>query len=273
MSTTNISEQFVYPVLTKIQGKLSYESLKVIKAELKANASAIPSELGGGMNGHLGLIVTPTEYINVSVVPYVRYLNPPVLVIPAGTTGVAATRMHEEHKEAKRVFREMVELEKLLLSQLRRAVPPQYLKQFVNHHSNNIQTPIPTILTALFQRYGKVTLDALQEAENKLKAQIFDITEPICNLFDQIEDLSEMATASDTPYTEPQIINLGIRLIKNRMISNKNLKLGLRDLFSIGHGSTSKFTLKTLKKRWSKSAALQCSTVYCNSKRNWFRSS
>ena len=87
----NITERFVYPTLTKVQGKLDYHALKTIKDELKANATKITSDLGGGANGHLGLVLTPLEYTHISVVPYVRHLNPPPLVIPAGTPNYEAT--------------------------------------------------------------------------------------------------------------------------------------------------------------------------------------
>ena len=72
---TSVEEKFETPVLTKIHGPLNYLGLKTIKDELKTNAASIHSELGGGANGHLGLVLTPLEYAQVSVTPYVRHLN------------------------------------------------------------------------------------------------------------------------------------------------------------------------------------------------------
>ena len=48
-----------------------------------------------------------------------------------------------------------------------------------------------------------------------LKERIFDITEPLVYLFTAVEDLMELAEASDTPFTEKQQIKLGVQLIKN----------------------------------------------------------
>ena len=48
--------------VTKIAGEPNYESLKNLKDELKANAASIPTTLGGGTHGYLGLILSPAAY-------------------------------------------------------------------------------------------------------------------------------------------------------------------------------------------------------------------
>ena len=57
-----IKTNFEYPVLTKISGKPDYENLKIIKEELKANAGKVQCDLGGGNDGHLGLVLSDAEY-------------------------------------------------------------------------------------------------------------------------------------------------------------------------------------------------------------------
>ena len=53
-----IKNNFIYPVLTKIRRVPDYEGLRPIKNELKTNAGIVLSDLGGGSNGHLGLLLT-----------------------------------------------------------------------------------------------------------------------------------------------------------------------------------------------------------------------
>ena len=48
-----VKTNFEYSVLTKVNTSPTYESLKKIKNELKANAATVPSDLGGGGHGHL----------------------------------------------------------------------------------------------------------------------------------------------------------------------------------------------------------------------------
>ena len=52
--------------ITKITGKPNYESLKNLKDELKANAASIPTTLGGGTHGYLGLILSPAAYATIA---------------------------------------------------------------------------------------------------------------------------------------------------------------------------------------------------------------
>ena len=65
---SDLEDKFEYPVLTKVHGSLDYNALKTIKDQLKTNATAIYSDLGGGAHGHLGLVLTPQEYALVSAI-------------------------------------------------------------------------------------------------------------------------------------------------------------------------------------------------------------
>jgi hypothetical protein len=53
---------FQHKLLTRIHGKPTYESLQNGLTELKANASSVPSTLGGGHHGHLGLLLSEARY-------------------------------------------------------------------------------------------------------------------------------------------------------------------------------------------------------------------
>ena len=66
-----INTNFEYPVLTKIHGRPNYDNFKIIKHEMKTNGASVSSKLGGGANGHVGIVTTNAEYIMVSVIPYV----------------------------------------------------------------------------------------------------------------------------------------------------------------------------------------------------------
>ena len=80
--TIDYTSSFEYPSIAKIHGEPDYEQLKNLKDKLKANATKISSELGGGSHGHLGLVLSAAEYLNISAVSYVRPLHPGVLIIP-----------------------------------------------------------------------------------------------------------------------------------------------------------------------------------------------
>ena len=56
------NNQFKYPELTCISGKPTTATLIVLLKEVCANASSVHSDLGGGEDGHLGLVCTPVVY-------------------------------------------------------------------------------------------------------------------------------------------------------------------------------------------------------------------
>ena len=56
-----VGTYFEIPELTKIHGRPIFETLKVIKNELKTNVSSVTTDLGGGLNGHVGIVTTPVE--------------------------------------------------------------------------------------------------------------------------------------------------------------------------------------------------------------------
>ena len=85
MSNINYrTTSFEHQEPTKITGQPNYALLKQIKEELKANAASVSSNLGGESNGHLGLVLTTTEYATVCPTSYVRPAHLGVLVIPPG---------------------------------------------------------------------------------------------------------------------------------------------------------------------------------------------
>ena len=84
--TTDYTALFEYATLQKINGEPDYTQLKNLLEKLKANATKISGELGGGTFGHLGLVLPPTEYANISAVPFIKPRHPGNLVLPYNLT-------------------------------------------------------------------------------------------------------------------------------------------------------------------------------------------
>ena len=106
---------FKYPNPTPINGKPTNKSLKRLKAELRANASSVDTDLGGGDHGYLGLILTDAEYANVAATPFLPPNFPAALTIPANATTVQALELRKTHKEESRLFRECKNVKKAQL--------------------------------------------------------------------------------------------------------------------------------------------------------------
>ena len=105
---------FKYKTPTPIIGAPSNKTLKRLKQELRANASSVESDLGGGDHGYLGLVLDDVEYATVSNTAFAAPAYQAALSIPANATQIQALSLREEHKEQKRAYYESKNVEKAL---------------------------------------------------------------------------------------------------------------------------------------------------------------
>ncbi len=204
---------FEYPDLTGIHGEPTYESLRVIQNQLKANARSIHTTLGGGQHGHLGLVLTPAQYALLSPHPYVRPHRPPPLVIPAYQLPHVVQTAQNNHNDAVKLFNECNNVEQALRQQIIKAVNDAYLTALRNRLTNTIDAPIPIILDYLFTNHGRVTPAMLQNEEKDVKEMHYEISHPIDIIFNKVEDLNDLSIAAHADYTEPQLINIAYVII------------------------------------------------------------
>ena len=87
---------FQHADLTPIRGEPKNNTLKVLINEIKANAQTVHSNLGGGANGHLGIVLMPHKYALIAPgTPYTRPVFPGNLVIPQNTTNIQAQMLRD----------------------------------------------------------------------------------------------------------------------------------------------------------------------------------
>ena len=125
---------------------------------MRANASSVESNLGGGNHGHLFLVLTDVEYLQIPGISAPAEIPtwPDPLSIPVTTGAVQAIHLKERHQERIRVYRECQNVERALLNYLQRSLEPKYLDAYVNKATALLAGDIPVILAHLFLRYGTV---------------------------------------------------------------------------------------------------------------------
>ena len=117
---------FKFKTPTPIHGTPTNATLKRLKTELRANASSVESDLGGGDYGYLGLVLTNPEYASISLVPFVAPNHPGNLHIDPNVAPIAAVNLKEAHKEACLKYYECKNVEKALLRHIQDAIEPKY---------------------------------------------------------------------------------------------------------------------------------------------------
>ena len=72
----------MHKTIYKIAGKPNFKILKKLQKRTKANAASVISSLGGGLHGHLGLVISTSKYSNISGCHFIRPVHPGKLTIP-----------------------------------------------------------------------------------------------------------------------------------------------------------------------------------------------
>lgn len=208
-----IKEGFPHLVVPRQPGEPTYKTIRTVHRLLKANAASIPSDLGGGAHGLLGLLLTDAVYQTITGVLFTRPVNPgTTATIPARSTGKITRRLERDHKESLRVYREVERTDQALKQQLLASFDDMHLKAQRNAHVGYSNSTTMDLVTHLYNSYGNITQIDLSENESRMKAP-YDITTPIENLFAQIDEAVEFAEAGNSAFTAMQIVNTAYLLI------------------------------------------------------------
>ena len=97
-SPAEIIESFP-EVPAKIVGQPEYSTLKALRQTMKTNAASVPTIYGGGIHGHLGMVLQPNVYnnivppINAQVNAWIDPVQP--LLVPAYPPQASASVIEE----------------------------------------------------------------------------------------------------------------------------------------------------------------------------------
>jgi hypothetical protein len=214
LSVDAIRDSFPHPNIPRHTGTPTYAAINIIHKKLKANASSIPSELGGGTHGLLGLVLSAPAYINVTGHVFVPPVNPgPTAVIPRNLRlSAQINELVRQHANELRIFQETTRTDQALKQQLLNAFDDMYTKSLSNRHTGFATITTFDIIQHLYQTYGMISQVNIKDNTARMN-EPYDPTTPIENLFDQIEVAAEYAEAANHPFSVQQIVTTGYLLI------------------------------------------------------------
>jgi hypothetical protein len=142
--------------VTKINGQPTNKDIDLLDNELTAIASSFPSELGGGMHGHAGLIKSVADYeIFAPGTPFIMPSNPghyPAGPIPA----VQRAQREAEHKALIVQFQTSVGVAKGLKDLILTAVDEDFLLELRDEGIAYLNVTPFQMLTHLRDRWGSM---------------------------------------------------------------------------------------------------------------------
>jgi hypothetical protein len=209
---------FQHPSLTKISGDPTYSSLAKLERECKANGKSVSSTLGGGLQGHLGLVCSPAAYNRVS--PGVPYDRPalPILQDLTGLTGAQIAEARQTYADDIVTFQACNLIERTIVQQINTALDQDCLADLIDDDTGLLEGTVPEILQTLFDTYGDITPQSLAAAKSKVESITYNHARPIVNIFTAINEYANMAEAANAAETTSQLINIGIIVITRSTI-------------------------------------------------------
>jgi len=140
--------------VTKIHGQPTNQDIDILDDELTAIASSFPSELGGGLHGHAGLVKNDADYeIFAPGTPFVVPANPGVY--PLGNIPAAQRGQREaEHKALQTQFQTCIGASKGLKDLILQAVDKDFLLELRAEGIAYLNVTPLQMLTHLRDRWG-----------------------------------------------------------------------------------------------------------------------
>jgi hypothetical protein len=234
--------------INKIHGLPTFETLRKMKKDLQLNAVSIPSALGGGAHGYIGLLLSEAAYgteagndANGLPIKFIAPTFPGDQPIISGTT--------KEDREAKvRVFNYKTyawcmydNMHQALRSTVLDTIEDTYLSPLKSQVTGYRNVSVVAILAYLMKEYGEFGLNEVHENEQRFN-QAWDGAEPFENVITRIEDCIDYAAAAAAPYSTVQILGRAKRVVAETGLYHEDLENGTKTCSSPRTGTPSKRT-------------------------------
>jgi hypothetical protein len=151
-----IQRTVVEQTVTKVHGQPTNNDVDLLKEELIAITASIPMSLGGGLNGHAGMLLPDVDYVTMAPgTPFVAPINPGVY--PAvGVTAAKRSRQEAEHKEEVKQFHTFAGIGMGLKDLILKAIDNDFLLEIKQDCVAFLNVTVMQMMTHLRTRWGSV---------------------------------------------------------------------------------------------------------------------
>jgi hypothetical protein len=205
---------FPHEILTKIDDEPDAATIKQLKREVYANLRAIPSTLGGGDNGYLGLAMPAGAYTIRAGVPFTEPNHPGDLPIYAvGTTSHLITAGNRVYDANLASFNKYITVRNAVKKQIMEAVHKRYYAALEDDLMGMSDIAVLTILNHLTTNYGTVTASDLITNRSKLETA-WNPDQPFEDFWKHIQIIRNIATAGGDPILDGPTIELSLSALR-----------------------------------------------------------
>jgi len=200
--------------LTKIVDQPTNATLQLLQQQLYTNAMAVHSNLGGGENGHLALVMPADQYLTRTQVAFVPPPHPGAdPVHPPGATAPQITEANRQYKQALDNHALYKAVATKLRSQILEAVDTRYLLALKHPDFGFADVSAGQMLAHLKAEYGTLTSKDIEANRKTLEAE-WNPDNPIEDLWHRISEAHRIATAGGDPISEATAIRLTLNALE-----------------------------------------------------------
>ena len=207
LSVDDIIAKFPMKTLPIISGEPDYTYINTVIQFIYGNAASLPTTLGGGQNGHIGLITTHLLY--ATLVPNNAYsapIEPGILPLMAANLSVVTRETQKTaHEEARRIYDNHTNMDDALKAQLIDSVDDTYLCEVRNKYKGYLGITTRNLIDHLLYRYSKITPADTEECKVRMNKPI-GLSQPIDLFFQRIDNCVQYASDGQVAFTNGQII-------------------------------------------------------------------
>jgi hypothetical protein len=180
-----------FTALPRVYGEPTFEDVAIARQHLNQNCMNIQSYDSESSYGHLGLLMTPVEYI-MQIPGVTGYIRPPKLdataMIPAEATPVASQNLILAHAEKMRAYRRLANnVDKACCKSILDAFDDKFLAARADPVVRYANETDISLITYLKEWYAFIS-PIERVANYERMCQTYDPSRPIEYLFKQMQD-------------------------------------------------------------------------------------
>jgi hypothetical protein len=213
-----------------IRGLPTFETLHALRQDLQYNAASVPSTLGGGAHGYLGLILDANAYDAVvgndatgNTQPFIAPTFPGARAIVNSTDAATRAAQLRQFNYDSYYWREHYNVQQALRNLLIKAVDDVYLAPLKNEFMGYTNVSVNTMLAHLFDEYGVIGSNEIYFNEKRFN-EPWDGNAPFETIIGRIDKCVDFAIAAKIPYSAEQILFQAELLVLRTGMFNDNMK-------------------------------------------------
>ena len=200
--------------LTKLESttRPTPRAIRLFRKEVYANLCSVPTQLGGGDHGHLGMVMPNVDYILISTggADYAPPAGAPPVPEYVGTAAHVAVQQGTYQREMQE-FDDYQAIKAHMKAIMLQAVPKTYTSALAHPQLGYASTTPQAIMNHLLTRYGAIQEKDLADNMALLSAP-WNPDDPIETVFDNGTFCRDYASEGLDPISDPTYIRLLVQV-------------------------------------------------------------